>query len=201
MVAVSGPPSPASLPGGAACWTTWIPTWARAGGRAVLERLARRRTSQFIFLGGNRGEAAEVLRIARARGVTVPMLGGAALEGLEEIGGLAEGSYVSNAYLPSFDTPGTGLSSGLCACVPRVTAPQSARGRNLRHRVSPARRHRPGGHQPPEDPGRCRGDWAEQPPFQGVTGEIAFDQNGDVPRQRVIIGRIEHGLLRPVEGL
>ncbi len=33
------------------------------------------------------------------------MLGGDALEGLEEIGSLAEGTYISNAYIASFDSP------------------------------------------------------------------------------------------------
>jgi ABC-type branched-subunit amino acid transport system substrate-binding protein len=39
------------------------------------------------------------------------------------------------------------------------------------------------------------------PPFEGVTGEIAFDEHGDVPRQRVVIGIVEDGRIRPVEGL
>jgi ABC-type branched-subunit amino acid transport system substrate-binding protein len=39
------------------------------------------------------------------------------------------------------------------------------------------------------------------PPFEGVTGEIAFDEYGDVPRQRVVIGIVEAGRIRPVEGL
>jgi hypothetical protein len=34
-----------------------------------------------------------------------------------------------------------------------------------------------------------------------VTGEIAFDEHGDVPRQRVVIGVVEDGRIRPVEGL
>ena len=34
-----------------------------------------------------------------------------------------------------------------------------------------------------------------------MTGEIAFDANGDVPRQRVIIGRVTGGRMRAVEGL
>ena len=34
-----------------------------------------------------------------------------------------------------------------------------------------------------------------------VTGEIAFDENGDVPRQRVIIGQVRGGQVVAVEGL
>jgi branched-chain amino acid transport system substrate-binding protein len=167
-----------------------------------IERLARRRTSQFIFLGGNRGEAAEVLRIARARGVTLPMLGGAALEGLEEIGGLADGSYVSNAYLPSFETPrNRAFVLAYARAFPASLHPNQPAAatydivyllRDVIARVGASR---------PKIRDAVAAIGQTTPPFQGVTGEIAFDRNGDVPRQRVIIGRIEQGVLRPVEGL
>ena len=39
------------------------------------------------------------------------------------------------------------------------------------------------------------------PPFDGVTGTIAFDENGDVVHPRVVIGRIEGGQIHAVEGL
>lgn len=197
--------------------TTFASEFARRGGTiddidpylgqtpdvgAYIERLARRKTSQFIFLGGNLGEAAEVLRVARARGVTLPILGGDALEGLEEIGGLAEGTYISNAYLASFDS------------------------RRNRAFVDAYRRQFPSS-LPPNQPAAATYDilyllrdviaqvgtnrrrirdavarvGADGHPFEGVTGQIAFDQNGDVPRQRVIIGRVENGQVRAVEGL
>jgi branched-chain amino acid transport system substrate-binding protein len=167
-----------------------------------IERLARRRTSQFIFLGGNLGEAAEVLRIARARGVTVPMLGGHALEGLEEIGRLADDTYISNAYLPSFETPkNRAFVRAYARAFPVSLHPNQPAAatydivyllREVIARVGTSR---------PKIRAAVAAFGRSSPPFEGVTGEIAFDENGDVPRQRVIIGRVEGGEVRAVEGL
>jgi ABC-type branched-subunit amino acid transport system substrate-binding protein len=38
------------------------------------------------------------------------------------------------------------------------------------------------------------------PPFEGVTGTIAFDLNGDVPNQQVVIGVVRQGAVVPAEG-
>ena len=38
------------------------------------------------------------------------------------------------------------------------------------------------------------------PAFEGVTGKIAFDENGDVPDQRVIIGIVHGGNVQPAGG-
>jgi branched-chain amino acid transport system substrate-binding protein len=38
------------------------------------------------------------------------------------------------------------------------------------------------------------------PAFEGVTGSIAFDRNGDVPKQRVTIGVVHNGTVQPAEG-
>jgi branched-chain amino acid transport system substrate-binding protein len=167
-----------------------------------LERLARRNTSEFVFLGGNRSEAEEALRVARARGIKVPFLGGDALEGLEEAGPLAEGTYISNAYLASFDTPiNREFVRAYARKYPGSTAPnQPAAATYDILFMLKATMNRVG-----TDRIKLRDAVAEigrgTPPFEGVTGEIAFDEHGDVPRQRVIIGRVESGRVRAVEGL
>jgi branched-chain amino acid transport system substrate-binding protein len=169
---------------------------------AYIERLARRKSSQFIFLGGNLGEAAQILKVARARGVTLPMLGGDALEGLEEFGPVAEGTYISNAYLATFDSPrNRAFVQAYAQRFPTSLPPNQPAAATydifylLREVIAQVGTNRR----------RIRDAVArigmEDPPFEGVTGEIAFDQNGDVPRQRVIIGRVEHGKVRVVEGL
>lgn len=167
-----------------------------------LERLARRNTSEFVFLGGNLGEAEEALRVARARGIKVPFLGGDALEGLEEAGALAEGTYISNAYLASFDTP---INREFVRAYARKyrgsLAPNQPAAATydilfmLKAAISRAGTDRVKLRNAVAEIGR------EAPPFEGVTGEISFDENGDVPRQRVIIGRVESGRVRAVEGL
>ena len=69
-----------------------------------LDRLAKQGGAQFIVVAGNRGEAEVILREARRRNLTVPVLGADGLEGIEAIGPLAEGVYISQAYLPTLDT-------------------------------------------------------------------------------------------------
>ena len=70
-----------------------------------LDRLAKHGGVQFLVVAGNRGEAEVVLREARRRNLTMPVLGADGLEGIEAIGPLAEGVYISQAYLPTLDTP------------------------------------------------------------------------------------------------
>ena len=38
------------------------------------------------------------------------------------------------------------------------------------------------------------------PPFEGVTGTVAFDANGDVPNQNVYIGLVQGGAVEVVNG-
>ncbi|MEP7227415.1 MAG: ABC transporter substrate-binding protein, partial [Gemmatimonadales bacterium] len=69
-----------------------------------LDRLAKVGGTDFLVVAGNRPEAEEVLRQARKRGLTMPVLGGDGLEGIEAAGPLAEGVYLSAAYLPTLST-------------------------------------------------------------------------------------------------
>lgn len=169
---------------------------------AYLERLARRGTSQFIFIGGNLGEAEVALRLARARGIRVPFLGGDALEGLEAAGAIAEGTYISNAYLASFDTPkNRAFVAAYRARFPTAPLPNQPAAATydalylLREVLARTGTDREAIRAAVARIGQS------DPGFSGVTGEIAFDENGDVPRQRVVIGRVEGGQVRAVEGL
>ena len=38
------------------------------------------------------------------------------------------------------------------------------------------------------------------PPFEGVTGTVAFDAHGDVPDQNVYMGLVQHGAVAVVTG-
>lgn len=169
---------------------------------SYIERMARRGSSQFVFMGGYRGEAEVALRIARARGVKVPFLGGDALEGLEQAGALAEGSYISNAYLASFDTPrNREFVAAYSKRFPQAIAPNqpAAATYDIIYMLRDVLSHGAGTGVALRDAIAKIGITA--PAFEGVTGEIAFDEVGDVPRQRVVIGRVEGGRVRAVEGL
>jgi branched-chain amino acid transport system substrate-binding protein len=167
-----------------------------------LDRLVRRGTSQFIFIGGNREDAEEALRLARARGVRAPVLGGDGLEGLEEAGPLAEGSYIANAYLASFDSPeNRAFVLEYMRQYPRAAPPNqpAAATWDAVHLLSRALARAGDDRSRVRDLIAAVGTTA--PAYHGVTGEIAFDGNGDVPRQRVVIGEVVGGQVRAVEGL
>jgi branched-chain amino acid transport system substrate-binding protein len=162
-----------------------------------IERLAADRESQFVLLAGNRAEAEEILRQADARGVRLPAMGGDGLEGIEAAGPLAEGIYLTAAYVASIRTPenaafvaayqrrypGLGLPNQPAAATYdaiRLLADVIGRAGTDREAVRAA----------------LAEVGTAVPAFTGVTGSIAFDQVGDVPDGQVYVtvvrdGRIE----------
>lgn len=166
-----------------------------------LDRLARLARAQFLVVAGNRGEAEEILREARTRGLQMPVLGGDGLEGIEEAGAIADGVYLSSAYLPSIASPanraflqayrkkypGTGLPNQPAA----ATYDAVYLLRDVIERVGPTRAD-------------VRRDLAQigtgAPAFKGVTGTVTFDMRGDVPNQQVYIGIVRDGAVHLASG-
>jgi branched-chain amino acid transport system substrate-binding protein len=162
-----------------------------------LDRLARLGRVQFLIVAGNRGEAEAILRQARSRGLNMPILGGDGLEGIEEAGAIADGVYLSSAYLPTITTPanraflqayrrkfpGTGLPNQPAA----ATYDAVYLLRDVITRAGPKR----------EDVRRALAEVGTKvPAFKGVTGTVAFDMRGDVPNQAVYIGIVHDGTVR-----
>jgi branched-chain amino acid transport system substrate-binding protein len=166
-----------------------------------LDRLAKAGGADFLVVAGNRSEAEEILRQARKRGLTMPVLGGDGLEGIEAAGPLAEGVYLSAAYLPSLGTtanknflqayrkkfPSAGLPNQPAAAtydavyllrdvIARAGTEREAIRRELARVGSGA------------------------PPFRGVTGVVSFDAKGDVPNQAVYMGVVHNGAVRLAGG-
>jgi branched-chain amino acid transport system substrate-binding protein len=166
-----------------------------------LDRLARIGETDFLVVAGNRGEAEEIIRQARRRNLTMPVLGGDGLEGIEAAGELAEGIYLSTAYLPTLATPANQAfiqayrrkfpSAGLPNQPAAATYDAVYLLRDVLARSGPKR----------ED---VRRELARvgngAPPFRGVTGTVAFDSRGDVPNQRVYIGVVHGGSVRLAGG-
>jgi len=166
-----------------------------------LDRLAKAGRVQFLVVAGNRGEAEEILRQARSRKLNVPVLGADGLEGIEEAGALAEGVYVSQAYLPSIDRPANrkfveeyrrkypaaGLPNQPAAAtydaiylLRDVIARSGTRRAAIRRGMAAV--------------------GPTTPAFEGVTGTIVFDSLGDVPASEVHIGVVRGGEIRLAEG-
>jgi len=167
-----------------------------------LDRLARGKPPEFIVVAGNRSEAEEVLRQARKRGLRMPVIGGDGLEGIQEAGELAEGVYLSSPYFPNIPSranrrfvqafrrkyPAAGLPNQPAAAT--YDAIYLLRG--VIARAGPGR----------EDVRReLAGIGSVSPPYEGVTGTVAFDANGDVPNQSVYIGLVQHGQVTVVNGV
>lgn len=158
-----------------------------------LER-ALQRGVDAILIGGQSSTGLGIIRAARERGFEGPVLGADGLTGIRSAGPVAEGVFVSSAYLP--DRP-TAASRRF------VEAYQKRFGELPDHRAA-------GGYDAVyllarviEDAGAdrqaIRDALAEvgrtRPAFEGVTGTIAFDENGDLLRKEVAVGVVRDGLL------
>jgi branched-chain amino acid transport system substrate-binding protein len=164
---------------------------------AYLDRLKKIGGAEFLVVAGNRGEGEEILRQARKRGLTMPVLGGDGLEGIEAAGSLAEGVYLSSAYLPTIGTPkNQAFVKAYQAKYPSAGLPNQPAAatydavyllRDVIRRAGPKREavrrelSRTG---------------AGAPAFRGVTGSVSFDVKGDVPNQSVYIGVVHGGTVR-----
>jgi branched-chain amino acid transport system substrate-binding protein len=164
-----------------------------------LDRLARDRSIQFLVVAGNRGEAEEILRQARRRGLMVPVLGGDGLEGIEGAGALAEGVHLTSSYFPTLATtanrkfieayrrkfPDAGMPNQPAAAtydavyLLRGVIAAAGTGRQAVRRALAA-------------------VGSATPAFEGVTGVVAFDAAGDVPDQNVYIGMVRGGAVEVV---
>jgi branched-chain amino acid transport system substrate-binding protein len=166
-----------------------------------LDRLAKIGGVQFLVIAGNRGEGEEILRQARQRGLQMPVLGGDGLEGIEEAGAIADGVYLSSAYLPTIVSPANRAflqayrkkfpSAGLPNQPAAATYDAVYLLRGVIARAGPERE-------------AVRRELARVgsgvPAFQGVTGTVAFDTRGDVPNQTVYIGVVQDGAVRLARG-
>jgi branched-chain amino acid transport system substrate-binding protein len=166
-----------------------------------LDRLAKNARAQFIVVAGNRSEAEEVLRQARTRKVSAPVLGADGLEGIEQAGALAEGVYVSEAYLPSINRPANRrFVEAYRRKYPAAGLPNQPAAATydaiylLRDVIARGGTRRDAIRRALTEVGN------EAPAFEGVTGTVAFDSLGDVRAGEVHIGVVHEGEIRLAEG-
>jgi branched-chain amino acid transport system substrate-binding protein len=166
----------------------------------LLDRIASPEI-EFLVVAGYLSDAEEILRLARQRGLNMPVLGGDGLEGIERSGPLAEGTYVTAAYLPTIDTPrNRTFVDAYQAMFPDEPAPNiSAAGtydaiylvRDIVARVG-------------TDRTKIRDALAvlgtAEAPFEGVLGTVALDANGDVINPAVHVSIIRDGVVAPPGG-
>jgi branched-chain amino acid transport system substrate-binding protein len=160
-----------------------------------LERTRRRGGTPVLLIAGTRPGGERILATLDSADLRPVVMGGDGLAGIEAVGAAAEGLLISTAYLP--DRPGARNGAF-------VRAYRAAyQNRDPDHRGAAAydavyllaRAIAEAG----VDRGRVRDYLAtvgtSTPAFEGVTGRIAFDQNGDVPDKDVVIGVVRGGRL------
>jgi branched-chain amino acid transport system substrate-binding protein len=127
----------------------------------------------------------------------MPVLGGDGLEGIEEAGAIAEGVYLSSAYLPTLNTPSNrAFLQAYRRKFPGAGLPNQPAAATydavylLRDVLIEAGTDRKAVRRALARVG------SEAPAFTGVTGTVAFDMRGDVPNQTVYIGIVQDGEVR-----
>lgn len=157
-----------------------------------LSRLRQRGGADVLVIAGTAAAAQRILPTLDTVGLRLRVLGGDALSGLEALR-RAEGVFMSTAYLP--DRPGERNAAFVAAyraaygnqpldhrgaasydivyLLARAVDAAGTNRRRLRHYIA--------------------GVGTTSPAFEGVTGAIAFDENGDVPGKAVILGVVRGG--------
>ena len=170
--------------------------------RPYLERLGRRGGADVVIIAGagSGSGAARILGMMDSLGLDLPVLGGQELAGIERLGPLSEGVFMTTSYLPdqagaaneafarayrraAGDQPPDYRGAGAYDAVHLIAAAVTAVGTD-RERIR---------------------DWlagvgTEHPAFEGATGRIAFDENGDVMDKPITVGVVQGGVLRRANG-
>lgn len=163
---------------------------------AYLDRLAQEDSLDALLLAGYPEDVADVLAQARGRGITIPVLGGDALEGVESAGSLAEGVLISAAWFPDGRTAAArDFLDAYAAAFPDTPVPNQpgAASWDAVHLLAAVLRTTDGTR------GTLRAALATVgtglPAHEGVTGPIGFDERGDLAQSRIAITVVRDGRL------
>jgi branched-chain amino acid transport system substrate-binding protein len=155
----------------------------------------RRGGADVLLLAAERPGAELGLREMRSLGLRWSVLGGDALTGIEADGALAEGVRLSSAYLSDRrDEGNVAFVADYARAFPGQRPDHRGAGtydivRLLARAIAQAGADR----RPVRDYLARVG--RGQAPFDGVTGSIAFDHNGDAAGKAVVIGVVRNGQL------
>ena len=166
-----------------------------------LDRIAQGGRSQFIVLAGYLEEAEYILAQARLRGITLPFMGGDGIERIERQGALAEGTYVTAAYLSLVDTPeNRAFVAAWQRAYPDKAPPNlSAAGAyDAVYLISQAVAEVGTDRALVRDAIAAIGN--SRPVFEGVIGTIGFDRNGDVTTPNIYVGVVRDGAIKLAGG-
>ncbi|MEO8201579.1 MAG: ABC transporter substrate-binding protein [Gemmatimonadota bacterium] len=167
---------------------------------AYLDRIVRDGGFEFIVVAANIHEGREVVRQIRDRGIRLPVLGGDGFDGMEAEGVLGEGIYATTVYLPTLNTEANRkFLTGYRAKFPlgNPVDYSAAATYDIVYLLRDALLKAGDDRKALRDAVAAVG--LTTPAFQGITGAIAFDENGDVPNLHIQIAVVRNGTLRPAE--
>jgi len=150
---------------------------------------AFRRGADALVIGGQAPEGLKIIAAARRLGFTGPILGADGLTGVKDGGPVADGVYVSSAFLA--DRPAEKAQRFVQAYRQRNNELPDHRGAMtydvlymLKEAIERSGTDR-----------RAVRDYVAGMKFDGVSGAIRFDRNGDVVGKEVSVGVVRNGQL------
>ena len=155
---------------------------------------AFRRGADALVIGGQAPEGLKIIAAARRLGFTGPILGADGLTGVKDGGPVAEGVYVSSAFLP--DRPAEKSQRFVQAYRQRYNELPDHRGAmtyDVLYLLKEAVERAGTGRRELRDYVAAIG--IGRPKFEGVSGTIQFDRNGDVVGKEVAVGVVRGGQL------
>jgi branched-chain amino acid transport system substrate-binding protein len=159
-----------------------------------LDRIQRAGRADVMLIAGDRSSAVTILRQVRQRGMTLPVMGGDALTGIQSEGALAEGVFYTSNWLA--DNPGEKSAAFVrayqTAYQSEVPDHRGAGAYDAVYLIAAAIRERGARRAAIRDAlAAVTGDRA----YDGVTGRVAFDDRGDVPDKQVEVAVVRDGRL------
>ena len=162
----------------------------------LVSHIQSRGGADALYIAGVHPATGRIALIADSLGLTTRILGSDAITGFPETEtDVAEGVVISTAYLPEKSSPANRafVDAYAAAYGGRVPDHRAAGTYDIVHLLARAI----------EEIGPDRdalqqylaGVGIDRPPYEGVTGTIAFDENGDVQGRQVALGRTFEGRL------
>lgn len=161
-------------------------------------RRALDRGADALVIGGQAETGVQIVRAARRLGYTGPVLGADGMTGAKDAGPIAEGIYVSSAFLPDRDSDAARkFVTAYRAAFDRLPDHRGAMTYDAVHLLKDAI-------EVVGTDRRALRDYVarigpDHPAHEGVSGTIAFDENGDVVDKPVALGVVRGGQLVSAE--
>jgi branched-chain amino acid transport system substrate-binding protein len=149
-----------------------------------------------LVIGGQAEAGVKIIQAARRLGYAGPILGSDGLTGVKDAGAVAEGVFVSSAFLP--DRADQRARTFVESYRRRYNALPDHRGAmtyDILYLLRDAIQRGGTGRRALRDEVAGVGREGGAAAFDGVSGRIAFDENGDVRGKEVVVGMVRGGQL------